>query len=325
MVCGTCGSSTASLDDLLEPSSGRSFRRSILNGDYFIDEVVEKLCDLQRSASSNRTPGAPGGHLPRQPPSSAACRSSDAADPLVRDPRRKAYFHFRHLAALGARATSTTPMQRRPWLGVAARSSVLVPAAFEPYRSICRATRAPYPAASGRTPPNSASTTVGSSTTSPSPGRSGRAAASPAQDAVRRWVIFLHPAPSVDSGRTKRVVDDRPIDHRCREGPRMLGRRRKRCSTTWRCSAAHNRSSESIRLQRLSLCERAFASCGSDAACGGTGDRSRRTRSSSLTSGANLARIPIGGHRSVGRRSGAGDDRVSSSACRSSGARRDRR
>ncbi len=115
---------TADIDRLLE-SSTQNPRRSLLDGEFFRDEVIRQLEMLKKSAQV--LPGADEQHVDAFLAATVfgGVEVTDQADPRFSDQRQEAYFHFRHQAdnpAFSDLIRSDAPRS----LGLAARASAVV-------------------------------------------------------------------------------------------------------------------------------------------------------------------------------------------------------
>ena len=177
------------------------------------------------------------------------------------DRRRQAYFHFRHLAVSPSvqrhlRLARTLPDR----LGRAAGASVSFPVAFDPERhgggGIQRSCSSFLPA---RPPPTTIRLFDGGILDNIPVARAIHAAASsPAQEPVRRWVVYLHPSPTLkkllraksDSTESPQISDV-VLDL-------LAGRGVETLLDDLEVLREHNRESESQRVQRYSLCLAVF-------------------------------------------------------------------
>ncbi len=245
----------ADIDQLLGRSPGRRLH-SLLNGDYFLGEVEKQLQALDGQGRCGR--GRPV-ELFLATTLLGGVQVTDPTDPGVRDPRRGAYFHFRHLAA--AQAFSDLDPRWRPEarLARAARSTASFPAAFEPVKLTVGEFdgRLLLPTADPR--PTTLRSFDGGILDNIPVARAIKAAAlSPAQDSVRRWVVFLHPSPgTLGPAPSRSVPDGEPSLIEIAQDV-VAGRGAETLLDDLEALRAHNRESESQRLQRYSLCKAAF-------------------------------------------------------------------
>ncbi len=86
---------TARLDRLLDPSTGKERRRSVLNGAYFLDEITKSL-DLL--LEDRQTKAARPVEILLAATIFRGVQVQERDDPAFADARREAYFHARHLA-----------------------------------------------------------------------------------------------------------------------------------------------------------------------------------------------------------------------------------
>lgn len=180
---------TADIDALLElPRREHPF--SILNGKYFEDQVVARLRCLAKSEPVGRPvevflAATVFGGVPVR----------DPADLLFVDRRREGVFHFRHLANSAA-LSNLVEEQSVKGVGKAARASASFPAAFEPVLVETQK----YPDDLTLPPSKQRPSLIrvidgGVVDNIPVARAIHAAAAAPAGDPVRRWILFLHPNP----------------------------------------------------------------------------------------------------------------------------------
>lgn len=252
---------TASLDRLLEPSVGAEKRRSILNGDYFEQRIVRELDRLLDDRVGKNSPPVEillaatvfGGVVVSEPD-----------DTQFSDLRREAHFHARHLADAAAFSDLTGRVDASKRLGLAARSTASFPGAFEPVRFPAEMARGllRLPKRGAERPrdpsPDTRLYDGGIVDNIPVARAIGAAAAAPAQDAIRRWVVFLHPSPTLGAASSESASED---------GPSLVsvvkdlagGVGAETLLDDLEVLRRHNRESASYRLQRLSLCKAALA------------------------------------------------------------------
>lgn len=249
---GTTWIQTADIDKLLTLDRNVR-RRSLLNGNYFERELSEQIKAILDGKSD-------GGHPVEMFLATTILGGlpvSTEADPTVVEGRKQACFHFRHF-------DSQPPFSDLTRVGAvarvarAARSTAAYPAAFEPKCLESTDLEGTLLLPPGAVAPETLWAYDGGVTDNIPVARAIRAVAmSPAQEAVRRWVIYLQPNPGlpkksspllslpgipsvlkdvVNAMHSETVLDDLEV------------------------LEAHNRESESQRLQRQSLCEAAFTS-----------------------------------------------------------------
>lgn len=246
----------ADIDKLLTPPADGRRLRSLLNGDYFLREVEGQLTDLQEE-------GKPGQARPVElflaTTIVGGVQVTDSTDPTVREPRRGAYFHFRHLASARPFSDLDAHDEVASRVGLAARSTASFPGAFEPVMVVVRqfAGRLLLPAV------DPAPTTLrvfdgGILDNIPVARAIQAVATSPAQDSVRRWVVFLHPSPSALGPAPSRSVPDAEPSLLQMVQDVVSGRGTETLLDDLEALRTHNRESESQRLQRFSLCEAAL-------------------------------------------------------------------
>jgi hypothetical protein len=198
----------ADIDALLDhddpPAPGGRGRRSILNGDYFLREILQHL----------RTTGSPDVQKPgRRVEAFLATTIFDGRqltsryDPGFLDRRSEAFFHFRHLGNDAAFSDFLHPaIDHR--LAVAARSTASFPAAFEPVEvrleDAAGVLQAPFR-------PLAATGSIrlydgGIIDNIPLARAIHAVARKPSDSPVRRWMLFLHPSPDLPEPQKPRPV-----------------------------------------------------------------------------------------------------------------------
>lgn len=168
-------------------------RRSVLNGDYFLDQLDEQLAAV---------PVIPAQQRPVEVFLAATVLAgnvvTDPSDASFSDRRSEAYFHYRHIgnhAAFSDFVEADAPLR----LARAARSTASFPAAFEPVEI-------DLASASGTLhfdgPPPAQAQTVhlydgGIVDNIPVERAILAVADAPSHQRVRRWLLYLHPSPDV--------------------------------------------------------------------------------------------------------------------------------
>ena len=192
----------ADIDRLLEPSKDGS-RASVLDGDFFLRQVVRQIRKIDRSPASHRC-----GHASQTaecPPTRpvqmflastvfGGLRVTQDVDPLYSDRRREAYFRFRHLAKSPA-FTDLDESDAIDQVGTAARTSASFPAAFEPVEIGTDTFRGRLHLPTDEAPPTMRMLDGGIVDNIPVARAIQAVASAPANDPVRRWVVYLHPNP----------------------------------------------------------------------------------------------------------------------------------
>lgn len=188
----------ADIDLLLDQQTpatptGRS-RRSILNGDYFLEQLEAQFAAIQPGTS----PPAPV-EVFLAATVLAGNTVTDPSDPTFSDRRSEAYFHYRYLGAHPAFsdfAAANAPFH----LARAARSTASFPVAFEPVQ-IDLADFDGTLHLDGPVPAGATSVRLydGGIVDNIPLGRAIRAVAdAPSHQRVGRWLLFLHPSPDVE-------------------------------------------------------------------------------------------------------------------------------
>lgn len=261
---------SADIDGLLAWDSGAPFRpapkrrKSILSGRYFLGQIVDRLEATAKDPS----------------PEDERCRSpvqvflaatvlggvtvTDPEDPDLSDQRHEAYFHFRHLARNRAFSDFEAP-DIAATLGRCARATASFPAAFEPevVQPADLTGRLRLPPAFAE--PTEVTLYDGGVVDNIPVARAIRAAAAaPAVEAVRRWVLFLHPSPSLA---TQPVGTSTPGPRRFPSIPEVVAdvvatKATETLLDDLDVLRLHNRDAESQALQRHSACHAALRASG---------------------------------------------------------------
>ena len=324
---------TADIDRLLDMPRSQATIRSLLNGEYFRLEVVRWLKELASPA------------VPAPPPASISGAGGDGAggsaveiflaatvfggvpvveatDPTFTDRRRQAYFHFRHLAVSPAFSDTCGKPEAADRMGRAARASASFPVAFDPVVLDAAAFSGRLQLPAGAPTPTTLRLFDGGILDNIPVARAIRAAAaSPAQEPVRRWVVYLHPSPTLPKPLAAEAETS--------EAPHVLkvvadllaGRGVETLLDDLEVLREHNREAESQRVQRYSACLAAFEGAPGDRVPGATGWR-RSTPTTSSPSSPTRRRCSAGcrsGRSRRSRRSRASRSTPASSCgCRSS-------
>jgi predicted acylesterase/phospholipase RssA len=240
--------------DAVGPKPNPKQRRSILNGDYFLRKVVERA---QKLADTTPTKTARPVEMYLAATVFGGIEIHDAAEPALGERRHEAFFHFRHLARAQAFSDLFAP-EIADRLGRAARSTASFPGAFEPVR-------APMASFAGQLHLPRTDTAVdevqlydGGVVDNIPVARAIRAsAAAPAVDVVRRWVVFLHPSPSLRVGAPQQDTTSVPSI------PEVItdvvgSRGAETLLDDLDVLHSHNQDAATQAIQRYSLCDRAF-------------------------------------------------------------------
>lgn len=252
--------------------SGLHHRRSVLNGDYFLDEVTQRLRGLQTCATGRVAPARVNAFLAATVFDGVTV--TNPLDPSYHDRRSGAYFHFRHDGDNQAVSHFLAP-EAPDRLGEAARASASFPVAFEPVKvrsetsvGTLRLPTMPSVPPSG----NSGEISLydgGIVDNIPVARAIDAVAAASSDEAVRRWVLFLHPSPTVErQNDEKSGSKNRPGVRASPKIPTLvtvikdfLGAKvQETLLDDLDVLRDHNRNVEAYMVQRYSLCQAAFAS-----------------------------------------------------------------
>lgn len=270
---------TADIDSLLDMPRSRARIRSLLNGEYFRLELVRWLEELKSPGDDH-----PGGHdCPDEPELDSPAGDDgavgspveiflaatvfggvpvvEATDPTFTDRRRQAYFHFRHLAVSPAFSDTCGKPEAAERLGRAARASASFPVAFDPVVLDAAAFSGRLQLPAGAPIPTTLRLFDGGILDNIPVARAIRAAAaSPAQEPVRRWVVYLHPSPTLPKPLASET-DGSESPHVAKVVADLLaGRGVETLLDDLEVLREHNREAESQRVQRYSACHAAFES-----------------------------------------------------------------
>lgn len=252
--------------------SGLHHRRSVLNGDYFLDEVTERLRGLQTCTTGRVAPATVDAFLAVTVFDGVTV--TNPLDPSYHDRRSGAYFHFRHDGDNQAVSHFLAP-EAPDRLGEAARASASFPVAFEPVKvrretsvGTLRLPTMPSVPPSG----NSGEISLydgGIVDNIPVARVIDAVGEASSDEAVRRWVLFLHPSPTVEG------QDDDKSGSKQKSGVKasrkmptvvtvikdFLGAKaQETLLDDLDVLRDHNRDVEAYMVQRYSLCQAAFAS-----------------------------------------------------------------
>ena len=183
----------------------------------------------------------------------------EATDPTFTDRRRQAYFHFRHLAVSPAFSDTCGKPESAERLGRAARASASFPVAFDPVVLDAAAFSGRLQLPAGAPIPTTLRLFDGGILDNIPVARAIRAAAaSPAQEPVRRWVVYLHPSPTLPKPLASET-DGLEAPHVAKVVADLLaGRGVETLLDDLEVLREHNREAESQRVQRYSACHAAF-------------------------------------------------------------------
>ncbi len=248
---------TADIDKLLTSPEGDDpkHRRSVLNGVYFLNEVTDRLREAAETTGATPTRVEMflaatvfgGVEIPQR------------NDPSLTDRRADAYFHFRHLGDHPAFSDLVDP-DVADRLGLAARATASFPGAFEPVMLPTHDYRGRLYLPKGAATPSQVRLYDGGVVDNIPVARVIRAAAAaPATETVRRWVVFLHPSPTLTPGlaQTKLKVTPGSIPSVVRD---IFGRRGvETLLDDLDVLKAHNHDAELQSTERYSLAQSALA------------------------------------------------------------------
>lgn len=262
---------TADIDRLLkwEPKSKEDpepkKRRSILNGKYFLREIRKQLND-STGAHTDKDPVRPV-QLFLAATVLGGVPVSDASDPHFVDQRHEAYFHFRHLAHDGA-FSDLVSAEAASLLAQAARATASFPGAFEPQRVPLKNFEGRLNIPQTEAVPDEVDLYDGGVVDNIPVARAIRAAATaPAMESVRRWVLFLHPSPTIlrrKSSEDKGVGQGRDDPGRPPKVPQVVAdvlasKVTETLLDDLDVLRLHNREAVAQAVQRYSLCQQALS------------------------------------------------------------------
>jgi predicted acylesterase/phospholipase RssA len=246
--------SAADIDRLLA-SSGSNRQRSILDGDYFYQQVKNRLEDLARPGHGTSRPI----EFFLAATLFGGVQVSERVDPLFSDRRSDALFHFRHLArhaAFSDLIDSNAPSR----VATAARSSASFPAAFEPVEVGTAMFRGELSLPRTSRTPDAVRLLDGGIVDNIPVARAIQAASmAPATELVRRWIVFLHPSPDELGARRKRPDPGDTPSMPAVGFDLLSGVNAETLLDDLAFLERHNREAESQALSRYSLCERAMS------------------------------------------------------------------
>jgi predicted acylesterase/phospholipase RssA len=263
---------TADIDRLLDLPGPRATVGSLLNGEYFRLEVVRWLKELASPSGGDddhaaTLPAAMGGDGAGGSPVEILLAATvfggvpvvEATDPTFTDRRRQAYFHFRHLAVSPAFSDTCGRPEAAERLGRAARASASFPVAFDPVVLDSDSFRGRLQLPAGAPIPTTLRLFDGGILDNIPVARAIRAAAaSPAQEPVRRWVVYLHPSPTLPKPLAAES-DGSEAPHVFKVVADLVaGRGVETLLDDLEVLQNHNREAESQRLQRYSACRAAL-------------------------------------------------------------------
>lgn len=248
---------TADIDRLLNSKVGvhPNRRRSLLNGDYFLKAVKDRLSELAVKTTDHTNPvemflaATVFGGVP----------VTERSDPSFSDRRSEAYFHFRHLANDRAFSDLLDP-EVADRLGHAARATASFPGAFEPVELKTESYRGQLHLPQSPSPPKVVRLYDGGVVDNIPVSRAIRAAGiAPATETVRRWVVFLHPSPTLDSRRPRQKDRSRRPSILSVVWDLRVGQGVETLLDDLEILRAHNRDAQLYRTERYSLVRTALA------------------------------------------------------------------
>lgn len=251
---------TANIDKLLADrprTSDPKQRRSILNGDYFLQEVSARLSKTVATGLGGATGGRPS---PVQVFLAATVfggvKVVERSDRQFADKRHEAYFHYRHLARHPAFSDLVHP-DAESSLGLAARSTASFPGAFEPeaLEPADFVGRLHLPATQA-TPPLVHLYDGGVVDNIPVTRAIRASAAAPATETIRRWVLFLHPSPTAAAEPASGAEDESVIPPVTKVVSDVISTKTtESLLDDLDVLRQYNRDAESQAMQRYSACE----------------------------------------------------------------------
>jgi predicted acylesterase/phospholipase RssA len=249
---------TADIDRLLEPPETGG-RKSVLDGKYFREQVIQRMEKLAAPLDPNGGSSGHGVEVFLAATVFGGLRVRDRADPTFFDRRREAAFHFRHLADVDA--LSDLVRDRAPEVvGTAARATASFPAAFEPVLAVTDTFRGELVLPSTEDDADAVRLLDGGVVDNIPVTRAIRAAAaSPAGDPVRRWIVFLHPNPA-EPGSSTPTPDSNTVP----SIPAVVRDLTSKINSETLLDDLdvlrdYNKEAEQQVVERYSLCQRAFA------------------------------------------------------------------